>query len=76
MRKAEITLLSGKPGIILNSLLPEIKTMVSRTNIQIESNDGVKLIIKAEDTSALRAALNSYLRWIKVAIDVNREVNK
>lgn len=47
-----------------------------RTKVQIESDDGVKLIIKAEDTNALRAGLNSYLRWIKVAIDVNKEVSK
>jgi hypothetical protein len=32
-----------------------------RTKVQIESDDGVKLIIKAEDT---------------IAIDVNKEVSK
>lgn len=76
MRKAEITLPSDRSEIILSSLLPEIRTTMPRTKVQIESNDDVKLIIKAEDTNALRAGLNSYLRWIKVAIDVNKEVSK
>ncbi len=76
MRKAEITLQSDKSKIIFNSLLPEIRTTMPRTKVQIESDDDVKLIIKAEDTNALRAGLNSYLRWMKVAIDINKEVSK
>jgi tRNA threonylcarbamoyladenosine modification (KEOPS) complex Pcc1 subunit len=30
------------------------------------------LRIEARDLPALRAALNSYLRWIKIAEDMNR----
>lgn len=76
LRKAEVKLPLESAKIIMNSLLPEMKTTMPRTKVQIESNDDIKLIIKAEDTNALRAGLNSYLRWIKVAIDVNEEVTK
>lgn len=55
------------------SLLPEI---VSSPNTQYRGKlkrdgDIIKLEIEAEDTVALRAALNSYLRWLKVIYDVN-----
>jgi len=32
--------------------------------------EGVVLTIEARDLSALRAALNSYLRWIRIVRDI------
>ncbi len=37
-----------------------------------EGNEG-SLEIRAEDISALRAALNSYMRWIYLALDVRKK---
>ncbi len=58
--------------IIAKSLLPESKRSMPRTKVEIENEKGkLVLNIKAEDNSALRAAINSYLRWIKTGIDMS-----
>jgi tRNA threonylcarbamoyladenosine modification (KEOPS) complex Pcc1 subunit len=60
-----ITLPKSERQIFIDSLTPEIKTTMPRTHVNIsETNAGVKFIIEAENTSALRATLNSYLRWL------------
>jgi tRNA threonylcarbamoyladenosine modification (KEOPS) complex Pcc1 subunit len=58
------------PNIIVQSLQPELSnTTVPRTQINIiETNVGIKLTIEAENTNALRATLNSYLRWVNCII--------
>jgi tRNA threonylcarbamoyladenosine modification (KEOPS) complex Pcc1 subunit len=33
-----------------------------------------EILVEAEDAAALRAALNSYLRWAQVALDVRKAV--
>ena len=58
--------------IIEGSLRPEVEDPVSQRSIvsvQAE-NDQVKISVKATDLAALRAALNSYLRWVKAIQDV------
>jgi tRNA threonylcarbamoyladenosine modification (KEOPS) complex Pcc1 subunit len=53
--------------VIQGSLTPEIETPISdRSKITLKpSPTGITLSIEANDIVALRAALNSYLRWIK-----------
>jgi tRNA threonylcarbamoyladenosine modification (KEOPS) complex Pcc1 subunit len=55
---------------VLNSLLPEVsREAMPRTQVNIsETNVGVLLTIEADNTNALRAALNSYLRWLNCII--------
>ncbi len=53
---------------VLEALRPETEATPSRrcrTRIQGEGNR-LSLILEASDTSALRASLNSYLRWIQM----------
>jgi len=56
--------------IILEALRPETKiSSARRSTVQVEGEGNrLTLIFEARDTSALRAALNSYLRWV-VAIN-------
>ncbi len=57
--------------ILLSALLPETKkTASSRSKVLIEG-EGKRLTIRveAEDTTALRAALNSFLRWVALVRD-------
>jgi KEOPS complex subunit Pcc1 len=57
---------------LLNALMPEANAPVTRrANVKLEK-DGLFLLltVKAEDTVALRATLNAYLRWINSAINV------
>ena len=61
--------------IIFKSLLPELKQRIPKTTITLEKEDHVlNLTITARDLSALRAACNSYLRWINTARDVHHQL--
>jgi KEOPS complex subunit Pcc1 len=71
MKEARISIgLNKQMGdIIIQSIRPELGRTVSRTMVDIsKTKNGIQLLIKAEDTSSLRAALNSYLRWIQCVI--------
>ncbi len=57
---------------LLEALTPEANAQVTRrANIKLEK-DGLFLVltVEADDTVALRATLNAYLRWINSAINV------
>jgi len=58
--------------IALQALQPETRTAPAvRSRVQIRG-EGKNLILsfEAKDTSALRAAINSYLRWVHLTKDV------
>ena len=62
---------------VLNALKPETrKSPSSRSRTMVEEEDG-KLIVsfEAKDTSALRAAINAYLRWITLTKNILESVN-
>jgi tRNA threonylcarbamoyladenosine modification (KEOPS) complex Pcc1 subunit len=63
--------------VVLQALKPETETSTtSRSNVQMTA-DGKTLVLDfmAKDTSALRAAMNSYLRLIGVAMDLKKFTN-
>jgi len=61
--------------IIAESLDPEIKQKIPKTNVQVTlSNKTFSLYIEAKDVSSLRAACNSYLRWINTALNVKNTI--
>lgn len=57
---------------IYNALEPETRTSLSnRSRVSIrKEGETLVLVFEARDTSALRAALNSYLHWIRLTRDV------
>ena len=63
--------------IIEGSLLPEAEMPTSeRSRVGVEIEDGGLIIrIEASDIAALRAAFNSYLRWVSAILDVVETVN-
>jgi len=64
---------SGKQlETVLNSLEPETKTPnVMRSCAHLERNGSFLILtVEAQDTVALRAALNAYLRWINSMMNV------
>ncbi len=65
-------------SIILNSLLPEIRNpATNRSKINLLIRNGELLMdIEAKDMTALRAALNSYLRWINMIIETLGVIRK
>ena len=57
---------------LLCALTPETQTMqTTRANVKLSSDcEFLLLSVEAEDTVALRATLNAYLRWIQSTLKV------
>jgi len=73
--KAEIRLKFANQkqvATLLDVLTPEANVPVSkRVKIKLKKNGlNLLLTVKAEDTIALRATLNAYLRWINSTVNV------
>jgi len=61
--------------VIAESIQPEIKNKIPKTNVDISiSEKTFSLFIEAKDVSSLRAACNSYLRWINIAHKVKKTI--
>jgi KEOPS complex subunit Pcc1 len=74
MRRATITLEGPEAKVVHDALRPEAGRDFPKAQVTLRSSrDRVTLTIDAGDTSALRAAVNSYLRWADVAMRVRRE---
>lgn len=58
--------------IISGSLEPEIQKDIPETKISLEQkNNEIKISIQAIQTNILRAACNSYMRWIETALSIS-----
>lgn len=72
--RADLTVRTERPDVIAGALSPELAESIPRTTVKVETRAGEVLIhIEADDQNALRAALNSYIRWANVAEDTARE---
>ncbi len=62
--------------VLLTSIGPEAETGVSdRSRAKlVEEKGGVAVLIEADDVTALRAAVNSYLYWVQSVIDIGKEL--
>ncbi len=61
--------------VVAASLSPEIQHKIPKSNVSFTVNKKtLEVIIKSEDVSSLRAACNSYLRWIQTALAVRQLV--
>jgi tRNA threonylcarbamoyladenosine modification (KEOPS) complex Pcc1 subunit len=73
-KKITITLIcdsTQKAAIICKSLQPEINKEFQQTTMNLtQNNEKVTLTICAQQTNMLRAAFNSYMRWIETASSV------
>lgn len=78
MRNAEFVFIfdsEEEARIVAESLSPEIKHKIPKTNVKVTlSKKKFSLKIEAKDLSSLRAACNSYLRWINTALKVKKTV--
>ena len=61
-------------NVVLGALKPETETSsTSRSEVDMKTEDQTLILdFKATDTSALRAAMNSYLRLIGVAMKLQK----
>jgi tRNA threonylcarbamoyladenosine modification (KEOPS) complex Pcc1 subunit len=61
---------------VLDALGPEIESPSSErsiTDVQ-RTVDGILIVTEASDTTAMRAAVNSYLRWVQGILDMLSEM--
>jgi KEOPS complex subunit Pcc1 len=73
MPAATLKLATPDAAVVFGALAPEAGRDIPRTRVHASLEDGdLVLRVEANDLSALRAALNSYLRWIMVAEQVNK----
>jgi tRNA threonylcarbamoyladenosine modification (KEOPS) complex Pcc1 subunit len=62
-------------GIVAAALSPEITHKIPKSLVSVScSGPTLSLSICADDVSSLRAACNSYLRWIQTALAVEELV--
>jgi KEOPS complex subunit Pcc1 len=63
---------------LLSALAPEVKAPPThRSSVHLAKNGAcLTLVVEAEDTVALRATLNAYLRWINSTLNVIDVVKK
>jgi tRNA threonylcarbamoyladenosine modification (KEOPS) complex Pcc1 subunit len=76
MMRAEVHILVESNAEMISSILnSESNDEISRNCINVKNDaDSIVITINAEDVVALRAALNSYLRWTKLAMDTNEAI--
>jgi tRNA threonylcarbamoyladenosine modification (KEOPS) complex Pcc1 subunit len=59
--------------VVAQSLSPEISHKIPKSNVTFTiEKKMLMMIIESDDVSSLRAACNSYLRWIQTAISVQK----
>ena len=73
MLSARLRVDSPDSGAIASSLMPEAGRELPRTHVEVSYSDGTVLVsIDAKDTTAMRAALNSYLGCIRITEDISK----
>ena len=61
--------------VVAQSLSPEIQHKIPKSNVSFSvDKKTLKVTIESEDVRSLRAAVNSYLRWISTALSVKQIV--
>ena len=76
--KVTLSMPTNLVGIMGSSLKPEVEQPSSeRSKVTVDSGESImEILIEASDVSALRAALNSYLRWVDAILDVISKMDK
>ncbi len=74
--RAVVTFRGPQARVLRTSLAPEAGREIPRSRVSVRGDgDVAEIVIEADDTSAIRAALNSYLRWAQLALDVEAAVS-
>ena len=62
---------SAHAGEIYQALVPELDDELHRSNVLLGLEDGsIRLKIRGDDTVSLRAALNTWIRLVKIAFEM------
>lgn len=73
MHTATLRLNGASAETLLRAISPEAGREIPRSRVSGSMDDGeLVLKVEADDLAALRAALNSYIRWMIVAEDMSK----
>ncbi|MDD4162597.1 MAG: KEOPS complex subunit Pcc1 [Methanothrix sp.] len=68
---AQLVFASTHAGEIYQALVPELDDELHRSNVSLGLEDGsIRLKIRGDDTVSLRAALNTWIRLVKIAFEM------
>ena len=74
---AVLTFSGEDAATVYGAISPEAGREIPRTKVTVALDEGrMVLRLQASDLSALRAAINSYLRWVKIAEDMDKAVGE
>jgi len=77
MHKATIVIEHPKAAVIEKTVKPESSVEIPRTSVRISrQEDKVTLLIESGDVNGLRAAVNSYLRWMEMAAKISERTGE
>ncbi len=69
--RAELSFETSDPGRIYRALVPELEDELHRSRVNIVLHEGsIELKIRGDDVVSLRAALNTWIRLIKIAFEM------
>ena len=75
--RAKLTIRTEHADVVSKALSPELAEKIPRTEVTVTGGGGEVVIdIEADDLTALRAALNSYIRWGNVAEETAEEAGR
>jgi len=67
----ELLFRTEEPEMIYRALTPELEDELHRSSVNLTlRDDGIGLTIKGSDVASLRAALNTWVRLIKIAFEM------
>ncbi len=59
------------PNIIYDALAPELDEDIQRSNVDLfKGQNSIELCLKGEDVTSLRAAVNTWIRLVKIAFEM------
>lgn len=77
MPRATLRVITPHHRAVMSALSPEVGREIPRTKVHLTSEgEQIVLNVEASDLGALRAALNSYLRWISISEEIGNMVGE
>ncbi len=69
--RADLVFEVDDPHRVYAALAPEALDQVQRSKVKLETCEGgVRLSVESEDVVSLRAALNTWIRLVKIAMEM------
>jgi KEOPS complex subunit Pcc1 len=69
--RADLVFEVDDPDRVYEALAPESLEQVQRSEIRLETCEGgLRLTVESEDVVSLRAALNTWIRLVKIAMEM------